>query len=115
MKIEGVLEAFWETGTESVMWAIIEDGKRGYDALKIIEGGDKFMIYAEDGPVQWSGIIEPDFEIGWQGYPRNPGYGQPIAHGMWIHWTQGGFQPDDRALLFFKEFRATLEPKRRSA
>lgn len=100
--VHGVLEDFFETGTEGVCWAVYEDGKQGYDGLHLLERGDHLRVTDETGAVRFEGFIEPDFGKGWTEYPRNPGYGQPCALGMWIHWTQAGWEPDDWAALFMR-------------
>jgi hypothetical protein len=100
--VRGILEDFFETGTEGVMWAVYEDGKTGYDGLHRLEAGDHLLITDEAGAARFEGFIEPDFEKGWTEYPMNPGHGQPCALGMWIHWTQSGWEPDDWAALFVR-------------
>lgn len=98
----GELYGFYETGTEGVIWTIIQDGVKGYDAIVDLKAGDQFKILDGD-QVLFEGVIDPDHKIGYTEYPRNPGYGQPSALGYWIHWTQAGFQPDDWADFFFRK------------
>lgn len=102
-KIIGKADWFAETGTEGVLWAVIEDGKQGYDGLNILKEGDCLTIWNEDGSIAFCGLIQPNYTIGYQPYPLNPQNGQPAALGMWVHWTQDGWQPDDWARLFIRE------------
>ncbi|MDP3999046.1 MAG: hypothetical protein Q8P76_00425 [bacterium] len=102
-KYIGVLAGYFETGTEGQIWVLLEDGKEGYDAMKLIELGDHLRIYGEDNKILFDGKIIPDFEIGRTPYPLNPKYGQPSALGFWIHWTQKGFTADDWARFFLRE------------
>ncbi len=111
-EVRGVPYAFFETGTEGVMWSVLEDGKSGYDALNIIEEGDHLTIYANDEKetVMFSGLIVEDVETGLYSHPQNPRYKQQVALGMWIHWVQEGWEPDQWAELFMKDgkYRAVL-------
>ena len=58
MKIIGVLEPYFETGTEGTVWSIFEDGKEGYDGLHMIEEGDHLTIYGENNEVLFEGETE---------------------------------------------------------
>jgi hypothetical protein len=100
--IEGVLEDFFETGSEGVWWALVDDENFGYDNLHIIKPGDHLTILDQLGHKLWSGIIRYDRKAGWRRYPLNPKYGQPCALGHWVHWTQKGFKPDDWARFFIR-------------
>jgi hypothetical protein len=100
--IEGVLEDFFETGTEGIIWSVLNDDDRGYDALYPIEEGDHLTIQDQLGRKLWSGKIRCDYKTGWRRYPLNPKHGQPCALGHWIHWTQRGFKPDDWAQYFIR-------------
>ncbi|ATC65164.1 hypothetical protein CMV30_15050 [Nibricoccus aquaticus] len=101
--IHGKLLDFFETGTEGVIWAIVDDDGEGYSGLHCIDDGDHLTIIALNGDVLWNGGISCDRKSGFQNYPQNPEYGQPQALGRWIHWTQRGFNPDVWARFFIRE------------
>lgn len=99
-KYVGVLEPWFETGTEGIIWSVQEDGKDGYDGLNVIKAGDHLTVYDEKGKTYFKGKIYPDHKAGWRRYPKNSKCGQPCALGCWVHWTQIGWEPDDWARLF---------------
>jgi hypothetical protein len=111
-KIEGRLEDFFQTGTEGLVWSVVEEDEMGYDGLHEIQEGDHLTIADQLGHKIWAGTIRCDRESGWRRYPTNPKYGQPNALGYWIHWTQKGFKPNDWARLFvrpeYERLRGTL-------
>ena len=100
--IHGVLEDFFETGSEGVHWAVCDDDDESYSGLHFIEEGDHLTIFGPAESVLWEGVIVCDRKSGFEKYPRNPKYGQPQALGHWIHWTQKGFKPDDWARFFIR-------------
>ena len=115
-EIHGLLDGFFETGTEGVVWSVLNDDDRGYDALNIVEEGDHLAIFDQLGNKVWAGKIRCDRKAGWRRYPLNPKYGQPCALGYWVHWTQRGFKPDDWARYFIRpeydRLRGVLRKKR---
>jgi hypothetical protein len=100
--IYGVLEDFFETGTEGVIWSVVSDDARGYEALYPIEEGDHLTILDTVGHKLWAGKIRCDRKSGWRRYPLNPKCGQPCALGHWVHWSQQGFKPNDWARYFIR-------------
>lgn len=98
----GVLTGYFETGLEGVMWAMKRDGLEGYGSLVMLEAGDYLEISSKDNEVVFSGVIKPDKTVGRMPYFFS-GRTQPSALGLWIHWTQEGFKPDDWAMYFMSE------------
>jgi hypothetical protein len=121
-EMKGVCFLFSETGTEGGWWAMQEDGftdKDGswsYEGLQVLEEGDDFTVYAEDGTVLFHGIIHRDTETG--AIPRQIlHYGKLVNHqtwkqqavgGMWVHWIQKGMDPKRWGELFVGEKRCLL-------
>lgn len=98
----GVLEGFWETGTEGIIWSIYKDGLKGYDALETIQNGDHLTVWQHGNEVPiFDDKIVCDYQTGWRPFPLNPSYGQQSALGYWVHWVQTGMHPDAWARLFF--------------
>ena len=102
VEVRGVLLAYFETGLEGTMWAMQEEGVEGYDGLHFLEPGDQIEIFAPGGKLIFQGSIDPDREAGKRTRPFTS-YEQPSALGLWIHWTQRGWVPDDWATLFCSE------------
>ena len=101
IEYQGQLFGFFETGTEGVLWALQIEDKSGYEGLILLEKGDHLTIYSSDHTEVFNGIIKPDRSIGLK---QRPGVSifQATALGLWIHWTQEGFDPDVWA-TFFKD------------
>ena len=97
---KGILIDFFETGCEGLMWTLIQDNMKGWEAMLDLKEGDHLKVFDAAGSVLFDDVIKPDWKIGWKEYPLNPGHGQPCAQGYWIHWTQSGWQPDAWATLF---------------
>ncbi len=102
-KHTGTISWFFETGCEGTCWIFEIDGKKGYDALHFLDKGDWLKIYGTNGSAVFEGKINPDYKAGWKPYPQNPKQGQPCAFGLWIHWTQKGWEPEQWAELFLRE------------
>lgn len=113
--ILGKGHAWFETGTEGVMWSVYENGKQGYDGLNVIKTGDKLTIYdkGERGreTVLWEGVVELEFERRYRSYPMNPANGQQEVFGMWVHGFEKTLDPEVWAKYFFDEHEMTLVPK----
>lgn len=107
--IKGTLEAFWETGSEGVIWIINEEGKKGYDGFNCIEEGDYLTIYSKKKKIVWEGLIECDRKTRYRKHPLNLDFGQQEVCGYWVHWLPAGVADLEKwARYFFKGYFAEL-------
>lgn len=97
----GVLDAFFETGTEGVLWSVLEVPSKGYESLHVLQDGDELTVYRSDGSIRWSGIVELEYETGYRSYPKNPEHGQQCVFGYWVHGNQRGMDLKVWAAMFF--------------
>lgn len=109
-RYEGTTEAYFETGTEGIIWSVVIDGKfeDRREALRSLCKGDKLTVLGKDGMPLWEGVIDYDWRTGYEKYPLNPALGQQVALGAWVHGVQKGFKPNDWAKLFFEPKRCIL-------
>lgn len=111
--VSGLTHTYFETGMEGVEW-IVQDSKHihhngmggwSVEGMNVLEEGDQLTITSQTGEELFSGTIKKDYVTGRKKTP----YGtQQVAAGLWCHWIQEGFKPDDWAALFNKENHATL-------
>ncbi len=88
----GALEPFFETGTEGIIWSVMDYSKTGYDALNPIKSGDNLTVYSsvQDGEVFWSGPV--DFE-------DKPTFGAYFFSTEFYIRTPEGISPPDLSRL----------------
>ena len=110
-KISGVLDAFFETGTEGVIWSLYDDKNNGYDSLHCLENGDYLKVFSESGEIEWEGIVDLEYKRNYRSFPNNPDYGQQEVFGFWVHGLQSDLNPEMWANLFFNKFKAELKKK----
>lgn len=108
--VNGTLLAFFETGTEGVLWSFMETGKLGYDALHVLEKGDRIKVFndAARKDVVFDGAVDLEYRRRYHPYPGNPKHGQQVVDGMWVHGLQRGETPERWAAMFFDEKPAEL-------
>lgn len=117
-EIKGLLEAFFETGTEGVIWSVYDeakidaDGKRSYEGLHPLKKGDILKVFADvaRSEVLWEGVVDLETERNYHPYPLNPQYGQQAVLGMWVHGLQRDLEPETWARMFFEEKPCILIP-----
>ena len=102
----GCLDAFFETGTEGIIWAFIDNNATGWDALNILNDGDYLFIEDGEGGIAWEGKVLLDYEI-----PKRAqlsGAMQQEVCGYWVHGLQKGVKPEDWAQWFLTSRPAVL-------
>lgn len=101
--VRGVLDPYFETGTEGVCWAVIEEGVSGYESLNVmgfsLEERFRLKIFLESGDGQFKnkvfddhllflpsffGSAHPYFKKHLQTWPSGLGQ-QFVLRNMWIH------------------------------
>jgi hypothetical protein len=108
VEIRGFLEAYFETGTEGVIWSVLDPGLPGYDGLHTLEDGDELHVLDGTGGILWEGVVRLDRYTG--RLPRWPG-GEPVQQavlGLWVHGLQEGMDPEAWGRMFTEERRAIL-------
>ena len=112
-RIAGILDPFWETGTEGVIWAVINDDPKlqGYEKLTILTDGDYLFVEDGEGGIIWEGEIKLEYERKYRPFPNNPESGQQEIFGYWVHGFQESEEPETWATWFFEGRRAVLIKK----
>jgi hypothetical protein len=101
-KIRGLGEAFWETGTEGVFWAVQDEAHpAGYDGLHILENGDYLTIFdrVDRSKILWRGEIILEFESHRE--TNEYGYCGQAIFGRWVHGLQRTRDVEEWATYFF--------------
>lgn len=108
---QGTAIAYFETGTEGLLWMVEPTNCTRIADLHFLQKGDFLRVEDPAGQVLFEGTIDPDYDAGKM--PRYAGdkYGQPVARGYWVHWTQKGWTPDDWAMLFIPEKNRAVATK----
>jgi hypothetical protein len=60
-RIVGTLTAFFETGTEGIFWAFLDNSLDGYDALNIVADGDYLFVEDGNGRIEWEGEVKLEY------------------------------------------------------
>ena len=105
MEIHGRLNAFFETGTEGVVWSLSDLRLPGYDGLWPLQYGDHLDVLDANGETLWQGVIKLEFAN-----RRVPTYNQQEVFGHWVNGLQDGADAETWAKMFFDRERAILTP-----
>lgn len=97
--LEGKLNAFFETGTEGIIWMFEEAGKTGYDALHLFQKGDFLRVFNNESEKKV--IFEGPVDL------IDENQVEAIC-GLRVHGHQRNEDPEKWAKMFFEERPAQL-------
>ena len=106
-RVVGTLDPFYETGTEGVIWAIVDDERYGIESLVPLLDGDYIFIEDLEGDIIWEGVVKLNYRTNWR-ERSDDGYGQQSVLGYWVHGLQEDIEPETWATWFFEGRRAVL-------
>lgn len=93
IRIIGVLEAFHETGSEGIRWAVIDNGAMGYASLHILEDGDYLFIEDGNKGIEWEGTVHLDYEMARRPHSFHPTGTWQRVNNCTVHGVQSGIEP----------------------
>lgn len=114
-KLNGLAYAYWETGTEGVLWSVVENFENegwSRDDLHILKNGDHLILRdRETGEVVFDGVVNLSRDLCKVTGP-NGVEGQGLD-GFWVHGVQAdGCTPEEWSRWFHSEkFLAEVERK----
>lgn len=110
-EIHGQLFAWFETGTEGIYWAVVDDEKKGYDGLHVLENGNVLTVFNKENKkkILFQGTIALEYDRLRRALQYNPEYFQQCVLGYWVHGLQKDVDPEKWAHMFFDEHRAVLK------
>jgi len=110
VEVEGVLEAFFETGTEGIVWSVVKGGDFKYENLFTLENGDLLTVFndASKKDVLWQGEVKLEYENKKRPHPLNPEYKKQEVFGRWVNGLQENADPEKWAQMFLDEKPAKL-------
>lgn len=94
MKIKGFLEAFFETGTEGVIWCLYIskdmdwEAPRAYENLHVVKSGETLTIWDIDKKVLFNGVVDLDFSVKTAGNYYVNGVQRGVNSEDWLNWFE---------------------------
>lgn len=107
-RLVGTLDAYFETGTEGVLWSFLDNDKSGYAGLNVLKNGDYLFVEDGSGGIDWEGVVLLDIHKNKVPIPTNPEYYKQAVLGYWVHGLQHGVEPERWAKWFFESRPAVL-------
>lgn len=112
-ELKGKIGSLLEQGFEGLReWIFVEDGKKGWESLNLLQAGDYLIIYNKNNSIAFEGKIQPDSKTGRKRvHGTNDRY--IPALNIAVRWVQKGWKPDDWAKMFSdkSDLRAVLRKK----
>ena len=102
----GTLDAFWETGTEGIIWSFNDNNETGWAALNILVDGDYIFVEDGNGNIEWEGVVSLDYDL--RKRARMSGAFQQEVCDYWVHGLQRGVDPETWAGWFLNSRPAVL-------
>jgi hypothetical protein len=108
--LTGKLAAYFETGTEGVLWSFYEDGKTGYDALVILKKGDVLQVFNDVARTQeiFHAAVDLEFDTHKEKSAYSDSREQQTVSGYWVHGLQKDIDRETWSKMFFDEKPAHL-------
>lgn len=103
LRVVGELDAFFETGTEGVVWSMHWAGIPGYTGLIPFRDGDRIVAYATPTQAAWDIRLQLEYQRRFRPYPLNPKYGQQEINGLWVHGFEKTMDPEKWSEPFFQQ------------
>lgn len=102
MPIDGIIEYFAETGTEGAFWILDVGGTFDRNTMKIINPGDRLVIFNSDGSTLFDEVLILDYVSGWVSFRQEWPYGtgQQSCGGLNVHWIPKGMSSDQWKAIF---------------
>ena len=111
--ILGTLYAFFETGTEGIIWSVTNNDLEGWAKLNCLVNGDHLIIFdpVDRTTVVWEGVIQYEYERNLTPSPFNPNYKKQAIMNSWVNGIQNNVEPETWMNWFLKEYPAQLIKK----
>lgn len=106
-RVVGLLDPFFETGTEGIIWSVVDNDLDGIGALVPLLDGDYLFVEDLEGSIIWEGEVQFEYTTNYRQRGYN-GCGQQAVLGYWVHGLQEGVEPETWATWFFEGRRAVL-------
>ena len=107
----GILEAYWEQGSEGLLWAVYdpahdtEEGKRQLSGLQLLENGDYLRVFNDKAgsAVLWEGTVNLDYQRNQIAHPFFKEVKSQRIEGDRVNGIPANVEPSTWLHMFLKE------------